>query len=230
MSFRVLIIEDDAVLADGMSGVLRASGYSVHCITDGVHAYEALKTESYNLAILDLGLPRMDGLELLRRLRAQGKYTPVLVVSARDAVSERVTGLKSGADDYLTKPFDLAEFEARVLALARRNPEQQRKNFVSGGLVLDIAGRSVTFNGESIALTPREYSILEAMMASTGKPVSREQLQNLVALADEDLSDNVFQVNISRLRKKLEVTGMSIRQIRGFGYLLQHAAPATGRD
>ena len=152
------------------------------------------------------------------------------MVSARDAVSERVTGLKSGADDYLIKPFDLAEFEARVLALARRNPEQQRKNFASGGLVLDIAGRSFTFNGEPIALTPREYSILEALMASTGKPVSREQLQNLVALGDEDLSDNVFQVNISRLRKKLEGTGMSIRQIRGFGYLLQHAAPATGRD
>ena len=121
MPSRILIVEDDAVLADGMSRALRNSGYSAHCLTDGVHAYDTLEAEPYDLAILDLGLPRLDGLELLRRLRGRGNHIPVLIVTARDAVSERVKGLKAGADDYLGKPFDLAEFEARVHALVRRN-------------------------------------------------------------------------------------------------------------
>ena len=222
MPSRILIVEDDAVLADGMSSVLRKSGYSVHCLTDGVHAHDTLGAESYDLAILDLGLPRMDGLELLRRLRARNNNIPVLIVTARDAVSERVKGLKAGADDYLSKPFDLAEFEARVHALVRCNNQGTKpKALQFDSLVLEQAGRTAKLNGETIVLTPREYSILEALMADEGKAVSREHLSELVALGEEDLTNNLFQVNISRLRKKLEGTGVSIRQIRGFGYMLQ---------
>ncbi len=222
MPSRILIVEDDAVLADGMSRALRNSGYSAHCLTDGVHAYDTLEAEPYDLAILDLGLPRLDGLELLRRLRARDNHIPVLIVTARDAVSERVKGLKAGADDYLGKPFDLAEFEARVHALVRRNnPETKPKALQFDSLVLDQAGRTAKLNGQTIVLTPREYSILEALMADEGKAVSREHLGELVALGEEDLTNNLFQVNISRLRKKLEGTGVSIRQIRGFGYMLQ---------
>lgn len=222
MPSRILIVEDDAVLADGMSRALRNSGYSAHCLTDGVHAYDTLEAEPYDLAILDLGLPRLDGLELLRRLRGRGNHIPVLIVTARDAVSERVKGLKAGADDYLGKPFDLAEFEARVHALVRRNNQEAKpKALQFDSLVLEPAGRTAKLNGETIVLTPREYSILEALMADEGKAVSREHLGELVALGEEDLTNNLFQVHISRLRKKLEGTGVSIRQIRGFGYMLQ---------
>ena len=221
MKYRILIIEDDAVLADGMSSVLRNGGHSVHCLMDGIHAHDALAAEHYDLAILDLGLPRMHGLEVLRLLRAKHDTTPVMIVTASDAIAENVSGFKSVADDYLTKPFDLAEFEARVLSLARRQKVNRMENLEFGALTLNTTNRKATINAESFDLSPREYSILEALMASGGKVLSRADLNTQVSLGGELLTDNLFQVNISRLRKKIEGAGVNIRTIRGFGYLLQ---------
>ena len=229
MSPRILIVEDDAVLADGMSSVLRASGHSVHCLTDGVHANDALAAETYDLAILDLSLPRMDGLGVLRRLRAQQDKIPVLIVTARHAVADRVNGLTAGADDYLTKPFDLAEFEARVDVLIRRIRDEAPRTLQFGALVLDIAGRVLRRDGEPVDLTVREFSVLEALMLHAGEVVSREQLNRMVAVGDEDLADNVFQVHISRIRKKLGPADVNIRTVRGFGYQLQASMPSTAR-
>lgn len=229
MVHRILIVEDDAVLADGMSRVLRDSGYSVLCLSDGVHAHDALLAEPFDLVILDLGLPRMDGLALLRRLRAKDHAIAVLIVTAHNAVSERVNGLKAGADDYLTKPFDLTEFEERVHALIRRSQKNITTRLKFGTLAMDTTSRRTTVNNEPVDLGPREYSILEALMANADRVVSRADLNQLVALGEEELSDNIFQVNISRLRKKIDGSGVTIRTVRGFGYMLQKSLISAGR-
>ena len=219
--FRLLVIEDDAVLADGISAVLRGHGYSVHCLSDGVHAHDALIAERYDLVILDLGLPRMDGLDLLKRLRAREDHIPVLIISARNAVEERVKGLQAGADGYLVKPFDLTEFEAHVESLLRRQVAQKTAGPAPGQAFSGSSLPVVMANGKPIDFTPREHDILGVLYASGGKVVSKASLNKLVAAEGEDLSDNVFQVCITRLRKKLEGSDLSIRTIRGFGYLLQ---------
>lgn len=227
---RLLVIEDDAVLADGISGILRGNGYSVHCLSDGIHAHDALLAERYDLVILDLGLPRMDGLELLQRLRARQDRIPVLIISARNAVEERVKGLQAGADGYLVKPFDLTEFEAHVESLLRRHTAEKTLGSAAGGPSAGSSVPVVMANGKPIDFTPREHDILGALFASGGKVVSKASLNKLVAAEGEDLSDNVFQVSITRLRKKLEGSDLSIRTIRGFGYLLQTRRDPESHD
>lgn len=226
MVTRVLIVEDDAVLADGMSHILRSSGHSVHCLADGIHAHDALISERYDLAILDLGIPRMDGIELIKRIRARARQIPILIVTARNAVLAKVDGLKAGADDYLTKPFDLAEFEARVEALTRRSGSASSQIKSLDTLEIDVIGRLANINGKPLELTSREFSMLEILMEHSGKAVTRDQLNTHMALGDSGLADNFFQVLVSRLRKKLEGSGVRISTVRGFGYLLQRSGPA----
>ena len=221
MKQRILIVEDDALLADGMSRALRNAGLSVHCLMDGVHALDALGNEPYDLLILDLGLPRLDGIELLRRLRNQGNAIPVLVVTARHAVAEKVEGLNAGADDYLTKPFDLSEFEARVSALLRRRlPEQPAARQHSDAPQIDE---------ETPSLTPREQCILDVLLARQDEVVTREYLAKQIALGEEEFTENACQVQISRLRRKLSASGLNIRTVRGFGYMLQKKPAQPGK-
>jgi DNA-binding response OmpR family regulator len=218
---RVLLVEDDAVLADGMSAALRARGYSVHCVADGIHALDALAAERYDIAILDLGLPRMDGIEILERMRARDNAIPVLVVTGRHSLADRVGGLRAGADDYLTKPFEFSEFEARVDSLARRVRRGTAAGENTVGVALDPGRRALLIEGTPVELTLREYEIVEVMLANAGKVLSREQLGARLAVGEEELNDNLFQVHISRLRKKLGQGVVRINTVRGLGYVLQ---------
>jgi DNA-binding response OmpR family regulator len=217
---RVLLVEDDAVLADGMSATLRARGYSVHCVADGIHALDALAAERYDVAILDLGLPRMDGLEILQHLRSRDNAIPVLVVTGRHSLADRVGGLRAGADDYLTKPFEFAEFEARVDSLARRVRQDNAAAAKTVGVALDPGRRALLIDGTPVELTLREYEIVEVMLANAGKVLSRGQLGARLAVGEEELTDNLFQVHISRLRKKLGQGVVRINTVRGMGYVL----------
>lgn len=218
---RVLLVEDDPILADGMSAALRARGYSVHCVADGIHALDALAAERYDIAILDLGLPRMDGIEILERMRARDNAIPVLVVTGRHSLADRVGGLRAGADDYLTKPFEFSEFEARVDSLARRVRRGTAAGENTVGVALDPGRRALLIEGTPVELTLREYEIVEVMLANAGKVLSREQLGARLAVGEEELNDNLFQVHISRLRKKLGQGVVRINTVRGLGYVLQ---------
>lgn len=218
---RVLLVEDDPILADGMSAALRARGYSVHCVADGIHALDALAAERYDIAILDLGLPRMDGIEILERMRARDNAIPVLVVTGRHSLADRVGGLRAGADDYLTKPFEFSEFEARVDSLARRVRRGAAAGENTVGVALDPGRRALLIEGTPVELTLREYEIVEVMLANAGKVLSREQLGARLAVGEEELNDNLFQVHISRLRKKLGQGVVRINTVRGLGYVLQ---------
>lgn len=218
---RVLIVEDDPVLADGLTRSLRQSDYAVDCITDGGEADHVLATQNYDLVILDLGLPKIDGFEVLRRLRRRGIKVPVLVLTARDALQDRVKGLDLGADDYLTKPFDLPELEARVRALIRRGQSGGSSLLTHGALTLDTAGRRATLNGDPLDLSARELGVLEVLMMRSGRVVNKEQLAEQLYSWDEEVGANAIEVYVHRLRRKLEPAGVTIRTIRGLGYLLE---------
>ena len=218
---RILIVEDDPVLADGLTRSLRESDYAVDCVNDGGEADHVLAAQSYDLVILDLGLPRLDGFEVLRRLRRRGARVPVLVLTARDALDERVKGLDLGADDYLTKPFDLPELEARLRALIRRGQSGGGSVLSHGALTLDTAGRRATLNGEPLYLSARELGVLEALMLRSGPVVNKEQLAGQLYGWDEEVGANAIEVYVHRLRRKLEPAGVAIRTIRGLGYLLE---------
>lgn len=218
---RVLIAEDDPALVDGLVRALNQSGYAVDCATNGERANILLQDAVYDLAILDLGLPRLDGTEVLRRLRQRGGKTPVLVLTARDAVEDRVLGLDLGADDYMTKPFNLVELEARIRALIRRGQLGSNMSLVCGSLVFEPAARRARCGTVSLDLSAREIGVLEILMLRQGKVVNKEQIMEALCSWDEDLGDNAIEVYIHRLRKKLESSGASIRTIRGLGYLLE---------
>lgn len=218
---RVLIVEDDPVLADGLTRSLRHADYAVDCINDGAEANHVLATQSYDLVILDLGLPKIDGFEVLRHLRHRGIKVPVLVLTARDALQDRVKGLDLGADDYMTKPFDLPELEARVRALIRRGQSGGSSILTHGTLALDIAGRRATLNGEPLDLSARELGVLEVLMIRSGRVVGKEQLAEQLYGWDEGVGANAIEVYVHRLRRKLEPAGVAIRTIRGLGYLLE---------
>ena len=221
MGFRILIVEDDAVLADGMSSALRKYGYIVDCLADGTHADQVLGTADYDLTSLDIGLPRMDGFEVLQRLRARRKKMPVLVLTARDELADRVKGLNLGADDYVIKPFELVELEARIRALIRRSMGEASPALEIGGLTLDMAARRVLLGGKKLDLTAREFAVLEILMSRAGRVVSKEQLNERLSGGAEDLAENAIEVYISRLRRKIAGAGTSVRTVRGFGYLLE---------
>ncbi|MDX1366730.1 response regulator [Pseudomonas sp.] len=218
---RILLVEDHPQLAASVAQALKGVGWTVDVLHDGVAADLALASEEYALAILDIGLPRLDGFQVLARLRARGKTLPVLMLTARGEVKDRVHGLNLGADDYLAKPFELSELEARVKALLRRSVlggEQQQR---CGELVYDLATRRFSARGEGLSLTAREQAVLEAMIARPGRVMSKEQLAAQVFGLDEEASADSIEIYVHRLRKKLEGSGARIVTFRGLGYLLE---------
>jgi two-component system OmpR family response regulator len=218
---RIFVAEDDTVLADGLQKSLRQAGYAVDLGRTGSEADAALLHEVYDLIILDIGLPKLDGFEVLRRLRNRGVAVPVLILTARDAVEDRVKGLDLGADDYLTKPFALQELEARVRALLRRGQSASSAVITYGPLRYDSSSRHVMANDTPLELSARELTVLESLLLSTGKVVSKEQLVEKLCDWGEHVGTNAIEVYIHRLRKKLESFGVAIKTIRGLGYLME---------
>ncbi|HMA87515.1 MAG TPA: response regulator transcription factor [Burkholderiales bacterium] len=220
---RILVVEDDLVLAAALTRALTQSAYAVDHVATGEDANSALASDSYDLVVLDLALPGVDGLRVLRRLRDRRSRIPVLVLSARDALEDRVAGLDEGADDYLTKPFDLPEFEARVRALLRRGQYQAGDTLTHGRLRLDLAARRVFHGDQPIELSARELGVIELLMARQGRVVTKEQLVDRLFGWGEDVSSNAIEVYVHRVRKKLEPFDIDIRTVRGMGYLLEKA-------
>jgi two-component system OmpR family response regulator len=218
---RLLLAEDDSILRDGMARSLQQAGYIVESTADGKDAEHLLALQEYDLLILDLGLPKQDGLDVLRKLRSHNKRTPVLIITARDSIGDRVIGLDLGADDYLVKPFDLAEFEARVRALVRRGQGIYSKQLSIGELRFDLDGQRAYLNGEALELTARELGVLEVLMMRAGQVVTKERLAETLSGWDDELGANAIEVYVHRLRKKLEHSDIRIRTIRGLGYLLE---------
>jgi two-component system OmpR family response regulator len=218
---RILIVEDDVSLAAGLGRILQAEGFATDIAARGEQAVEAARQERFDLVILDIGLPGMDGFEVLRRLRSEAQRMPVLVLTARDAVGDRVHGLDLGADDYMAKPFAMPELTARVRALIRRSQAQTGPRITHGPLLLDTVARRAYLNGDPLELAAREWAVLEVLLGKVEKIVSKESIIQAVAGWDEELSPNAIEVYISRLRSKLERAGIRIRTVRGFGYMLE---------
>lgn len=215
---RLLLVEDDEILGEGLVAGLKMEGYAVDWFTTGKLAEEALKNNLYELIVLDLGLPDVDGMELLREMRARKDETPVMVLTARDTISDRVAGLDSGADDFVIKPFDLTEVCARLRALARRQEGRSTPTIVYKGLVLDPAAHIVTYNDERVDLSQKEFEILSFLMANIGRVVSRARLEESLYSWDSDIESNTVEVHIHYLRKKLDPA--LIRTVRGVGYII----------
>lgn len=220
---RILLVEDDSLLGDGLRAGLRQLGFVVDWVRDGEAAERELRTESYAAAVLDLGLPRKDGLDVLAGVRRAGVATPVLVLTARDAVPERVRGLNAGADDYVIKPVDLDELAARLRALVRRAHGQPLECLSAQNVVLDTAARSVRQAGETVVLSTREFDLLQVFMLSANRVLSREQLEQQLYSWGQEVDSNAIEVHIHNLRRKLGA-GL-IHTVRGVGYLLPHDAP-----
>ncbi len=219
---RLLIAEDNDDVARNVASAFRAKGHAVDCVRDGEQADAALHANPYDLVILDLGLPQLDGLEVLRRLRGRRSRVPVLVVTARDAIPDRVQGLNFGADDYLCKPFDLAELEARAGALMRRGVGGESAVITHGRLTLDTAARTVRVDGVAQELPRRELNLLEILLARRGQVVPKEMLLEKLFGFDEEVGVNAVEIYVHRLRKRLEPAGLRIRTVRGLGYLLEN--------
>lgn len=213
---KLLLAEDDPMIGTSVERGLHLANFAVDWVRDGKSAELALKTTSYALLLLDLGLPRQDGLTLLKRLRDDNNNIPVLIVTARDAVSDRVAGLNLGADDYLVKPFDLNELIARVYALIRRHAGRARREMRLGGLLLDPLTREVALAGQPIALSQREFALLECLMESPGAVLSKEELEERIYGWEEEVSSNAVEVHLHKLRRKLGAEW--IRNVRGVGY------------
>lgn len=215
---RILLAEDDPQLGDGLTVGLRQDGYAVDWVKDGVAADLALASEDFDLLVLDLGLPRLSGMEVLARLRGRGTALPVLILTARDATGDKIAGLDAGADDYLVKPVDLDELAARVRALARRGAGRARPLLTIGTLSLDPATHQVTLDGATVELSQREYALLHTLMENAGRVMTRAQLEaGLYGWRDEPDS-NALEVHIHHLRKKLGAE--RIRTLRGVGYMM----------
>jgi two-component system OmpR family response regulator len=221
---RILLAEDDSVLADGLTRSLRQSGYAIDCVKNGADADTALATQEFDLLILDLGLPRLSGLEVLRRLRARASLLPVLILTAADSIEQRVHGLDLGADDYMAKPFALSELEARVRALTRRGAGGGPTVIRHGPLAYDQVGRSAYIHEQMLDLSARELGLLEVLLARSGRLVSKEQLVDHLCEWGEEVSNNAIEVYVHRLRKKIEVGGVRIATVRGLGYCLEKFA------
>lgn len=215
---RILLVEDDAMIGASVQRGLRQGGHAVDWVRDGVAAGLALHDTPYDLLLLDLGLPKRDGIEVLRELRAAGSTLPVLVLTARDAVCDRIRGLDAGADDYVLKPFDLDELAARVRALARRGRGTAEPVLSRGALALDPAAHAVTLDGAPVKLSAREFALLEALFEADGKPLSRARLEERVYGWGEEVESNAIEVHIHALRRKLGPGW--IRNLRGVGYYL----------
>ena len=218
---RVLIAEDDLVLADGLLRSLRASGFAADHVGNGSEADAALASHEFDLLILDLGLPRLHGLEVLRKLRGRGSALPVLILTAADSVEQRVKGLDLGADDYMAKPFSLQELEARVRALTRRGLGSAGAIIRHGPLSFDATGRVCRINEQMIELSARELSLLEVLLQRAGRLVSKDQLVERLCEWGEEVSNNAIEVYVHRLRKKIEQGPIRIATVRGLGYCLE---------
>jgi two-component system OmpR family response regulator len=218
---RILIVEDDATLGSGLRRILEADGYAVDVMPRGELAVLAAQRERFDLVILDVGLPDIDGFEVLRRLRASAHRMPVLVLTARDTVDDRVHGLDLGADDYMAKPFAMPELAARVRALIRRSQVQSGPRIVHGPLALDTVARRAFLSESPLDLAAREWAVLEVLLSRVERIVSKEAIIQAVASWGDELSPNAIEVYVSRLRAKLEPAGIHIRTVRGFGYMLE---------
>ena len=218
---KVLVIEDDATLGRALQEFLSNHDYATDWLADGERALSALKNYTYDLIVLDLNLPGVDGLEVLRTLRADGNPVPVLILTARDNLADRVAGLDAGADDYLTKPFELAELAARVRALARRHNGNAQSLIEFGSLTFDGVHRELRVAGQRLALSVRELSVLEMLLLRPEKIVTKQQIVQKLSVIDADFSENAVEVYIYRLRKRLEGVGVAIQTVRGCGYSLE---------
>jgi two-component system, OmpR family, response regulator len=223
---RILIAEDDPILADGLAASLRESGYSVDRVATGAEADGAIASFEFDLLILDLGLPKMNGLEVLQRLRGRSRELPVLILTAQDGVEARVRGLDLGADDYLAKPFALEELKARVRALTRRGPGGSPTLVEYGGLTYDQIGRVAKVRGRPLDLSARELVLLELLLRRADRMVSKTQILDHMCEWSEEVSLNAIEVYVHRLRRKLEAAGVEIITTRGLGYRIQKAGPA----
>ncbi|MDI3515718.1 MAG: response regulator [Gammaproteobacteria bacterium] len=211
---KLLLVEDDPTLAEVIAEFLRGQGDEVTVEDDGMRADRLLQEQPFDFVLLDLGLPGLGGYEVVRRVRKRGQRMPVILITARDALDDRIYGLDLGADDYLVKPFELAELSARMRAVLRRGGTSAEPALGFGPLVLDIEGRLAELGGEPLALSGREWEVLEALVRADGRTVARERLQG-------DGSGNALEVYISRLRPRLQAAGLVIRTVRGFGYRLE---------
>ncbi len=218
---RILVAEDDSILADVLIRALRQASYTVDWVKTGAEADTRLSAQTYALVILDLGLPQVDGLDVLHHLRARGSRTPVLILTARDRLEDRVAGLDMGADDYLAKPFELAELEARVRALIRRGQGGTGSVIEFGTLRYDMQGRRVFIHGEPVELSAREIGVFEVLVLRVGRVVSKEQMMEHLFEAGEEVTIGAIEVYVHRLRKKLEDAQVLIKTVRGLGYLLE---------
>ena len=218
----VLLVEDDAVLADGLTRILQGHGMVVEVVGNGTHADQILQGAEVAVVVLDIGLPGIDGFEVVRRLRTRNSNVPVLLLTARDAIEDRVRGLELGADDYLVKPFATPELVARIKALARRNAPKPAL-LTLGRLTLDTFTRRALVDQRIIELSVREWAVLEYLLQQSGRVVSKQQIIDAILPWGDDLTINAVEVYISRVRLKIADAGVSIRTIRGFGYMLEHS-------
>ena len=225
---RILLAEDDTLLGDGLRAGLRQAGFQVDWVRDGLAAERELRAQAYAAAVLDLGLPGMDGMDVLASVRRAGVTLPVLVLTARDAVPDRIKGLDTGADDYVVKPVDLDELAARLRALVRRAAGQPQELLQAGGLQLDPAARTVQRDGEPVLLSTREFDLLQALMLNAGRVLSREQLEQHLYSWGREVESNAVEVHIHHLRKKLGAD--CIQTVRGVGYMLPRPAVTTGHN
>ncbi|SAL57689.1 response regulator [Caballeronia telluris] len=218
---RVLLVEDNPILSKSLTDALTQARFAVDCMHDGEAADHVLRTQDYALVILDLGLPRLDGLEVLRRLRQRRNPVPVLILTAHGSVEDRVKGLDLGADDYLAKPFELTELEARARALIRRSHGHEHTRVECGPLAYDSVDRSFRLDGEPLALTPRERAVLEVLILRNGRAINKDTLSEKIFGIDESVNPDAIEIYVYRLRKKLEKSSVAIVTLRGLGYLLE---------
>jgi two-component system OmpR family response regulator len=223
---RIMLVEDDRPLAEALTTLLVQSGYAVDTVHDGVSAEALGATERFDLVILDLNLPEMDGLAVLRALRARSDDAAVLILTARGAPEDRVRGLNLGADDYLTKPFDVAEFEARVRSLLRRQAGLRASTLTVGAVTLDLISRRLSSPSGPIDLPARELALVELLFTRAGKVVSKETIVQSLTSLDDSLSDNAIEQYVSRLRRRLAAHGVALRTARGIGYYIDKAPGA----
>lgn len=215
---RILVVEDDRLVAGSVVLGLSRAGFTVDHVSSAEMAASALRNEKFDLAVVDLGLPGIDGLEMIRTLRKRGENLPVLILSARDSLFSRVAGLDAGADDYMVKPFQLSELVARVRALIRRSKSIASSEIVHGSLRMDQARHLVQLDGKEVDLTPREWTVLEALLLDAPNVLSKSALIQKLGGWDQDLTPNAIEVLVSRLRGKLESSAVNIRTVRGIGY------------
>jgi two-component system OmpR family response regulator len=218
---RILLVEDDAALSRGVAALLRASGHTLDRASDGETALTLVAEEPYGLIVLDIGLPGMSGFEVLKTLRARNCRIPVLVLTARDSVLDKVKGLDLGADDYLLKPFDASELEARVRALLRRNHGDPAPVQVFGNLTIDRTRAAASVSGRPLDLRRREWAVLEGLLGCAGGILPKERLLSMVYGFDDEVAPNALEVHIARLRRKLQPDGPSIKTLRGLGYMIE---------